>query len=260
MNKKTTIKMLIFVLIMILIVGCKEGKVHSKEEMTAYLDNLSCSNEQPFNLSDETTEDPMLSCKLRDNYTVINEEVYEDENGKVRKLDIKLNNEDFTFSVLSAYHSCPPYQTSLCYSTTLSYYISNDYLERAPIYFFNKYAEPQTEENSLCKQEENGYLRCYANNKYEIIMISDFLEGYLVYLNDLNFRVLSYEGFRTVDIRFPKFDMDDTSSWNNNRETLLIALREGKYVFESYNGEINETVTDVEQLLTDFSQDNDVFK
>lgn len=250
---------IVFTMFMILlgITGCSDEdkvyEVHSKEEMLSIIDNLDCSrNNGGYSdyqvVKAQTTDDDLLSCRLKNQYTILNEELSEDESGnKVRTINLRLKNYDVEFSVISSLECTSSFSAS-CISS--SYVITTDYQEKAEEYFKTKYRE--TNYNKYCN---DSVWFCIIPDKNGIEAVTDYIVNYVQYLNNLEIRVLNkHVGLATsLMIHF------QSEKVKYNGISFRILLTDGKYVLYTKDFEEIGSKENLYQYILNYAQNKNIF-
>jgi len=240
--KKNIIFSVLVIILLSFMTGCgKKGELQSKKEMLDSIDNLSCADES----TTENTNSPLL-CNLKNNYTVVNEEVSSDELGKVRKINLRLNASDLEFSVTSSYKCSESFDASC---TEHTYTITTDYKGKANDYFSKKYSEQKN--NDICNS--SNYPFCSVNNKNEIATVTEYVYGYIDYLNSLNVKFLSYS--KHISIEFPSKTYVNGVNYS---AYIYITLIDGKYVLQTSGPEVS-TINDLNEYLLNWSDEQTIF-
>ena len=251
--KRKIIFIVIIVVILMLVTGCedKQGKqeVHTKEDLLYTIDYLDCSKPNDGRglavKGAYTTDEDLLSCHLKDKYTVVEEELTEDEQGNpLRKLVLRLNAYDVAFSVVSS-KQCSQEFSANCLDT--AYVITTDYQEKAIEYFEKKYKE--TNPNELCSRSSKF---CSITKKSEIENAAQYIMNYVDFINNLDIRVLTPTNgihYYGVYIDFP-----GKSYYGDEPYYMMIAfaLVDGKYTLI----DADRNLIDSKERLAEYIQEN----
>jgi|GEM_PF-5844926 len=263
MNSKTKRKYILILLMLsvgFILNGClnepkKTGELHTQTAMLDFIDNLNCGDVIK-NEEDKITNDPLLSCKLKDKYVVVSEELSSNDLGKVKTVYLELIDYELKFSVTSKY-SCVKGCTELdpVFTRVLAYTISTDYRHKAADYFIRKYNEENGIPSCLTKYEDLEFCYTYQiNTKEEITTAAQYLNGYVEYLNNLDFRALA--GWNNFSIEFPSKTYASGVVYNIG---IDIALVDGKYVLETA-GKNGVVITDLTEYLLNYCEQEEIFK
>ncbi len=205
-------------------------EMHSSEELLSTLDNLDCSTIYNYYIREEATQtkDDSKSCKLKDKYIVLNEEIVADENhNDARKIDLKLKDYDVEFSIQSA-KMCTSEFSATCIKT--EYVMITDYRDKATEYFYNQYSAENS--NSVCNGSSADE-DCSIKKEEDIEEVVKYIFGYIQYLNNLDLRFLPK--YNLMSIEYPA---KVYSSGGVYRTYVYPRLENGKYnVYILENGD-----------------------
>lgn len=234
-------KILLFLIIILLLSGCGRKRMHSKKELLNYIDNLTCYEK------DE-------SCNLKDNYTVISEKKYKDENNKkVRELTLKLNNYDFEFTVKSIY-KCTGVFSASCYER--GYTEITDYRDKSNEYFANQYSKYLSNDCSFSKY---SILSCTVTNKSNLETVASSISGYISYLNKQDIKIDNKEIY--LDLQYH----DRTNYYYNGKprhltKQIYVFIENGTYYAFKYTDNNTKKVKldNLEEYILDLYAENNV--
>jgi hypothetical protein len=276
--KKKLILSLLMIFLLSFMTGCFGNKnaineTHSKQEMLDSIDSLNCGVDNSnryygYIVSGvKTTNDSLLSCNLKNKYTILNEETSSDKDGyETRKIDLRLNDYNVEFSVTSS-RECTSAFSATC--TTRSYVITTNYQEKVSEYFTKKYDERN---NNLCSSigttnytdgrvEFYVDVNCLINKNAEITNAVKYVNEYIDYINNLNIRFMQNNA--SASIEFPSKKNQAGSSY---KIYMGIKLLNGKYslvvttlVGIEYKQFISDNITDLNDYILNFIEENEIF-
>ena len=249
-------------------------EMHSKEELIYALDNLDCSKNNNSkdtyygkSTQENTTNDRLLNCNIKNNYTILREEIelserdtyYNVEPAEMRVIYVQLKNYDVEFSIKSSIQCTRDFSASC---TKREYVITTDYQIKTTEYFIKKYSE-QKNVTLNNKDSSEGYFSPFytVNNKNEITNATVFVNDFVKYINDLNIRFLplTYKQY-TLEISFPS-KIHPNGGWYS--VYLKLVLNDGKYIlkgnedYQNYGDLI--IINDLSEYLLKYAQANGIF-
>jgi len=232
-----------------------EGKINTKEEMLDYIDGLSCGDlENNFANSQDTsstTSNPIISCNLKGKYDVIGEEDVQDIYGNTRNIYLRLKDYDYEFVVFSKYTCVQGCEYNFVFSLAYAYTITTEYHKGASNYFIAKYSE--LNEIACCFDPDSNY-SYLINEKDEVAIIAEYINGYIDYLNNLDIKTLEKDAKITMYFT--------TRTYRNSsyyRLPIYILLLDGQYILVKSKYKSSTIITNLKDYILEYCEENDVF-
>ena len=178
--------------------GCgKHGELHEYDDFIGYVDNMQCGAKNRY-----------VSCNLGGKYELVGTYDGRDENGEqTRTYSFKLKNDDILFDIISQY-MCTGDIDGSCFDYTYSLN-GFDYYEKAEKYHINKFNERFDYYNKMRNYPYNFYddflERFNVIIVDELNFVIDYFNGYLDYINELDYKFFDYKYILPFSIYFPVY-------------------------------------------------------
>ncbi len=219
-------------------------KIYSKEEMLNAFENLDCYYQrQGFYRNDIyykkiiPNNKPEIECNLKNNYTVIDDIKYKDDNNyNARKLELRLKDYDVSFEVISTW-GCSGTSDSTFGCHQEGYVIGTNYLDKAFDFFTEQY--DLKVKNQVCNFKKDEI--CTINSEEDVKLVADYYENFKDYLNSLSVKF------------WQPFTLQGKISSHVPSLAVEIKEKNGIYTFIDYSG--NE-VDDLYSYLLNFYREN----